>query len=223
MEEILKVLVGSRAHGLAEEDSDYDYRGVFVTPTSELMRLGPGGYKGNHWVEGEKEDNTSYELAHFLHLATKCNPSILEVFAGPVVESTKLGEELKELFPYAWNSKGVLAAFDGYSLNQRKKMLDDKYPFRDRKWKYAVAYARTLVQGAYLIRTGTMLTKIPDQWLPELRRMREGKMSIGTVMDFCGGLKVTLMEAYEENPNKTTDMEPIQEFLLKVRREHWDE
>ena len=37
--EILKVLVGSRAHELHNKNSDYDYRGVFVLPTSEIFSL----------------------------------------------------------------------------------------------------------------------------------------------------------------------------------------
>ena len=46
--EILKVLVGSRAHGLADEDSDYDYRGVYVNATTDILSIGHK-YKGNHW------------------------------------------------------------------------------------------------------------------------------------------------------------------------------
>jgi predicted nucleotidyltransferase len=34
---ILKVLVGSRAHGLANEQSDYDSRSVYVTSTKEIL------------------------------------------------------------------------------------------------------------------------------------------------------------------------------------------
>lgn len=37
---ILKVLVGSHAHGLAGPDSDRDFRSIFVMPTVELFRLG---------------------------------------------------------------------------------------------------------------------------------------------------------------------------------------
>ncbi|MBI2020193.1 nucleotidyltransferase domain-containing protein [Candidatus Daviesbacteria bacterium] len=36
---ILKVLVGSKAHGLANKDSDTDYRGVFVESTSEILAM----------------------------------------------------------------------------------------------------------------------------------------------------------------------------------------
>lgn len=35
MKQVLKVLVGSRAHGLHNQDSDFDYRGVYVAPTSD--------------------------------------------------------------------------------------------------------------------------------------------------------------------------------------------
>ncbi|KKK77684.1 hypothetical protein LCGC14_2851130, partial [marine sediment metagenome] len=57
--QILKVLVGSHAHGLATPESDRDYRGVFVTPTSDLLRIGVGKPKGHHWAEGGTEDDTA--------------------------------------------------------------------------------------------------------------------------------------------------------------------
>lgn len=77
---ILQVLVGSRSHNLHTEDSDFDYRGVFVVPTVDLLSLGKN-LKTTSWVEG-RVDDTAWELGHFLHLATKCNPNILDVFRG---------------------------------------------------------------------------------------------------------------------------------------------
>lgn len=116
---ILKVIVGSRAHKLADKNSDYDYRAVYVLPTSEILRL-DYHYKGTDWIEG-KEDNTAYEIGHFLKLATKSNPSILEMFKFPIVESNEDGNKLRELFPYVWNSKNALDSYMGYGLNQKKK------------------------------------------------------------------------------------------------------
>ena len=81
---ILKVLVGSRAHKLDDKDSDYDYRSVYVTPTSNILSLN-AKYSKTNWIEGNI-DNTSYEIGHFLHLATKCNPTIMEVFKTPIVD-----------------------------------------------------------------------------------------------------------------------------------------
>ena len=37
---ILKVVVGSHAHGLAGPESDKDFRSVFILPTAELFRVG---------------------------------------------------------------------------------------------------------------------------------------------------------------------------------------
>ena len=115
---ILKVLVGSRAHNLAGKDSDYDYRAVYVTPTSEILSLNHK-YKANCWIEG-KEDNTSYELGHFLNLAIHCNPSILEVFKAPVYGGNKDGLELRQLFDYIWNAEQCFNAFAGYGFNSQR-------------------------------------------------------------------------------------------------------
>ena len=250
--EILKVLVGSHAHGLASKDSDFDYRGVFVTPTSELLKLG-GNTKTTNWVEGE-EDNTSYEISHFLHLATKSNPSILECFTAPAVPYTVtnekgylihipeirqavFGKELRDLFPYVWSSKGVFEAFKGYSHNQHKKMFSEKEEFAKRKFKYAVAHLRVLLQGIELLSTGDFHVEIQysypntpdpyvesfyfDGWADFLRAIREEQISTGEIVDTAEELKEVLKAAYEANPDKQTDLEPVNEFLLKVRKEFW--
>jgi len=233
--QILKVLVGSRAHGLHRADSDYDYRGVYVTPTSHLLKIGSGGYKGTHWVEGDKEDDTAYEIGHFLHLATKSNPTILEVFAAPFVEEgiTPLGMELRNLFPFVWDSRRVVDAFGGYSLNQRKKFLDDKYEFRSRKWKYACAYIRTLLQGIELLSTDRMTIKVSthprdekgQSWRDKLIEVKQGEWSVGKVVDTAEQLRTGLYDAYEkaqeEGGENHTDMDKINAFLLKVRKEYW--
>ncbi len=220
--EILKVLVGSRANGLSREDSDYDYRAVYVTPTSELLSLGTGKYKASAWVEGENEDNTSYELGHFLHLATKSNVNILEMFVAPLKGSNKIGDELRDLFDSVWSTEGVRNAFVGYSLNQRKKFLDDK---DGRAWKYAVAYIRILIQGIELIKTGTMSIKVPLEDLDILQIVRDGGFSRGEAVDIAERLRESLESAYDEavasNQLRMPNIEKVNEFLLKVRKENW--
>ena len=216
---ILRTLVGSQAHGLANEDSDYDYRGVFVIPTEEILALGRS-IKQTDWIEG-KNDDTSWEIGHFLNLATKCNPTILEVFLSPVIDETEEGKRLRELFPYVWNSQYVRDAFIGYAHNQRKKMLEDK---DKRSHKYAAAYLRVLYQAHQLLKTGTFNVRIADE--PIGRFIREVKdkdsnVKIGTIIDACYALEVKVHDAYEENFDKKTDVEKINEFLLEVRKSHW--
>lgn len=113
---ILKSLVGSRAHNLHNDDSDHDFRGVFLVPTKELLKLNAPKVQTN-WSEDKTEDSTAWELGHFLFLATKCNPTILEVFLAPKELTTELGNSLVKQFPRVWNSKGVMDAFIGYGYN----------------------------------------------------------------------------------------------------------
>lgn len=231
---LLKVLIGSHSHDLARPDSDYDYRAVYVTPTTEILSLGHS-YKGSSWMEGE-EDNTAYEIGHFLHLATKCNPTILEVFKAPVIESFvtdkkltheqegsftftrfNLGEELRGLFPYVWNPKDAFNAFLGYSLNQRKKLLDDK----DRRgFKYATAYIRTLYNLIDLLEFGTFDLKISESRKQEIIRIRDAEASVGEIINLATVLTKTaeiLLPTCKHEP----DITKVNEFLLKVRKEFW--
>lgn len=218
MNKILKVVVGSQAHGLATPDSDWDYRGVFITPTSELLKLGTKKQQTS-WIEGN-DDDTSWELGHFLNLATHCNPTILETFLAPSHDATALGEELRGLFPHVWNSKDVKNAFIGYGLNQRKKFLDKK---DNRPNKFAAAYLRSLVNGEELLRTGTFTVRVADHEMgPTIRRFKEGDYRIGEVIDACEEWEQKLRAAFEKNPDKETDTDKVNEFLLKARKENWE-
>ncbi len=237
MKTILRTLVGSRAHGLHTETSDYDYRGVFLVPTTDILSL---GYKEKavSWLEGQGEDATSYELAHFLHLATHSNPSILEVMVSPVIEETEEGKELRALFPYLWSSTGVLNAFCGYSKNQQKKFLEDKDA---RPGKYACAYLRVLLLGIELLEQGTMTVNIEEQekklgfnldlqttpftsdisMVTRLKGVKNNEYSKGMVINWAEGLTERIKMAYNKNPNKETDLAKVNEFLLKVRKGNW--
>lgn len=214
---ILKVLVGSRAHGLHNDASDYDFRGVFVTPTHKILSLDPGT-KNTQWIEGDV-DNTSWEIGHFLRLAVRCNPTILETFLAPVENSTPIGDELRSLFPYTWNSHGVRDAFVGYGLNQRKKFLEAK---DGRPEKFAVAYARTLIQAYELLTTGTFTIRISEtEHGPMLIKWKHGNFTYGEVIQFCKEWEERVREAYIYSPPKETNMQVINSFLLKVRHQYF--
>jgi len=227
MIQILKVLVGSRSHGLATPNSDYDYRGVFVVPTSEILKIG-GSPDHTQWIEGNIDD-TSWEIGHFLFLATKCNPTILETFLAPMTniewpESAndlpilQYRDELRALFPYVWNSNDVKNAFIGYGLNQRKKFLDNK---DGRPNKFAAAYLRSLYNAYELLTTGTFTIRIIDTPVGHMvKNFKEGNYTPGEVINECLKYQKLVEEAAVNNP-KEANLEPINEFLLKVRKEYW--
>ena len=225
--QLFRCVVGSQSHGLATPESDFDFRGVFITPTADFLSLGANP-KQTSWIEGDVDD-TSWELGHFLHLATKCNPTILEVFLSPISEVTEGCqedvEELRALFPYVWNSKYVMDAFIGYSHNQRKKLLEGKDA---RPHKYAAAYIRVLYQAAELLETGTFTIKIADTPVGAYIRAVKNKegnagfdISVGAVINECTKLEERVRTAYAANPDKQTDHAKVNEFLLKMRQKHW--
>jgi hypothetical protein len=229
--EILKVLVGSHAHGLATPESDVDYRGVYVDSTRSLLSCYATKPKGTHWVEGENEDATAYELGHFLNLAVHCNPSILEVFMAPVVSATDTGNHLRELFQYVWNARDVANAFTGYSHNQRTKFLNNK---DGRKWKFAVAYTRVLLQAVELLSTGEFSLKVPTtpikgpyfrvaNWAQYLADVRKGAVSTGEIIDISERLRTTVNDWADNGPytGNEPDLDAVDEFLFKVRKENW--
>lgn len=218
----LKVIVGSHAHGLATDKSDIDYRGVFVIPTSDLLKIG-SMVQNTTWIEG-KEDDTSWEIGKFLLMATKCNPTVLETFLAPVVPSSKSqfqswANELRALFPHVWNSTDVKNAFIGYGINQRKKFFENQ---DKRAPKYATAYLRVLYNAWELLSTGTFSVNLTDSPVyDQCQRFKAGDYQVGEVIQACFEWETKVLQAYNQNPDKQTNLEPVNEFLLKVRKEFW--
>jgi predicted nucleotidyltransferase len=225
---ILKTLVGSRAHGLHTEQSDYDYRGVFVQPTREILSL-RGTTQQTSWVEGRrveeagaKQDDTAWEIGHFLKLASQCNPTILEVFAAPVVESTPDGDALRALLPAVWDPVRVRDAFVGYGLNQRKKMLEDK---DKRPAKYATAYLRTLVQAERLLIHGVLPVDMRlHEEFQTLLCFKNGLASVGAVVDKCREWERRVEAAMKATTaiRQKPDPDVVDAFLLDVRQRYWN-
>jgi len=213
MERILKVLVGSRAHGLANKDSDWDYRGVFVAPTDDILKLNKSTPETN-WVE-EDEDYTSWELARFLKMATKSNPTILEMFKAPVEEATEEGEKLLDLFEYIWDAKRLRDAHLGYGKNQRKKFFKDK---DGRDNKYLAAWARSLYNGYQILKYGDFEIEISKTEVgDDVRRFKEGNYDKANALAFCMKWEDKIKQAYKERGEKKTSWDKINEYLIKVR------
>ena len=217
MKQILKVLIGSRAHNTNNENSDYDYRSVHVVPTKELLSLNPPKGQSNWNINGNIDD-TSYEIGKFLKLSVKCNPSILEIYGAPVIKSTGLGIELRELFPHIWNKAGVFNAFRGYGCNQRKKFFEDKDTKAD---KYLAAWMRTLWQAIQLFNTGKIVVDFFGTSIyNDLLEIKSGHYKKADKLELIFSLERTLEQAYKDAPDKETDLEKVNKFLLKVRNEN---
>ncbi len=235
---ILKTVAGSRAYGLETPESDWDYHAVFVTPTVDILALGANP-KGRTWDESKEVDMQTWEVGNFLHLATKCNPTILETFVAPIDTLSPYGKDLRKLLPFVLSKRYVRAAYLGYAHNQRAKLFnkpDDPTVEQpgERAWKFATQYIRVLIQGERLLRTGELVVDMgfypnmisyPDGAAsprPLLMDIRRGRFSMGDVIDTAKLLEEKLEKAYDDTqlPN-VADLERVNEFLIQVRKGFW--
>ena len=210
---ILKVVVGSHAHGLARPDSDKDFRSVFVLPTADLFRVG-FKYRGTRMMK-EEEDETAWEIGHFLQLALQGHPLVLETLVAPVVTMDDWGAELRQLFPRLWSAQAAYDAFLNYCDNQRKKMLEKK---DGRPEKYAAAYVRVLFNLCELLERGTFSIRISETPVGEaVLNIKAGHYRPGEVIDMgehwreeaAHRLRACAQQAHPEIANA---------FLLRIRK-----
>ena len=97
--------------------------------------------------------------------------------------------------------------------------MDDKDNRRD---KYAAAYLRVLYNAYELLTTGTFSVNLEQSPIYDLcGRFKNGDYKIGEVIQSCFEWETKVLVAYKHNPDKKTNIEPVNEFLLKVRREFW--
>jgi predicted nucleotidyltransferase len=210
---ILKVVVGSHAHGLAGPGSDRDYRLVFVVPTADMFRL---YFKppGTRLAKGG-EDETAWELGPFLSLAAQCHPLALETLLAPPITIDDWGEELRALFPAIWSPQQAYRAFIGYGLNQRTKFLEKK---DERPAKYAATYIRILYNLCELLETGTFTVRIADTPIGKtIAQLKEGAFRTGEVIDLAEHCteeaKRRLAPCHHE-----PDPAAVDAFLIRIRK-----
>ena len=212
---ILKVLVGSHAHGLATQDSDKDYRSVYVIPTEDMFKL---GFKqpSTQLTKGQK-DETAWEVGGFLTLAMQSHPLVLETFLAPIELADAWGQRLRSLFPDVWSSEKAFEAFMNYANNQRQKFLEKK---DGRPEKYAAAYVRVLQNLCELLDTGTFTIHIAETELGKtIFSIKQGKYRTGEVIDL-GETLLLKAQQLRAISNHTENLPRINSFLIEIRQEY---
>jgi len=218
---ITKVLVGSRLHGLHNEQSDYDYRGIHIHNLKDV--LSPfKTLKNTTWIEGDV-DNTSYELADFCKQATHGNATILEVFfSNEVVDTSPIAEELRGNWRKFINTDKFVMASRGYAANQLNKMqLFDDIGVKDQKRtsKFAIAYCRVLWQCAEFLRTGIFPCQITEPELKAFLIMLKAGWSdeyIPEATELFVKLQADVTQAWKTAPKMKPDLPWIEEFIYRA-------
>jgi len=216
MRVLTKVLVGSRLHNLHNEESDYDYRGVFVNDIKEV--LSPfKKQKNRHWIEGD-EDNTSYELSDFCKFATSGNPTILEVFwSNEILEDSDEMKVMRVNRHKFLNSTAIFNAHRGYANNQYKKM--NLFQGGPKGRKFAIAAIRVLQEGIHLLEVGEYCLEViaNRDFLLEVKNNWDPEKHVPQFCELFFGLEKEFEKTYERQKNSfNLDLEWIEDFILST-------
>lgn len=196
---VLRVEVGSTAHGVTHSSNDMDEIAVYVPPPIEVLGLDtpehfvyrPG--RGPHDPSEPGDlDRVYYSLQKYMGLLTrKGNPTVLYTLHGPTIAiPDQLGYVLRELAPHFRNEQ-VKRAYLGYARAQRERIQGDRGAAgRMRRspegggeidWKYAMHMLRLGIQGVEYLSTGKISS--PSLELDYLKAVRAGIVSLDDVVD----------------------------------------
>jgi predicted nucleotidyltransferase len=212
---IYRCVVGSRAYGLDNDESDTDRRGIYLAPAELQWSL--------FGAPEQFEDNTTqscyWELQKFLTMALKANPNILECLYAPIVEKvTPLGTELIAA-RQGFLSQMIFQTFNGYAMSQFKKIEQDIRNQGEVRWKHAMHLLRLLLTGAATLRDVRVPVRV-EAHRDRLLAVKRGELPWAEVdtwrkelhLDFEHALTETKLP---ERPN----YEAANRFLIRARRE----
>jgi predicted nucleotidyltransferase len=211
---IYRCIVGSRAFGLDNENSDIDRRGIYLPPAEIHWSL----YGIPEQLENRENQECYWELQKFIILALKANPNVLECLYTPLVETANpLAEELlsiREIFL----SQLVYQTYNGYVMSQFKKMEQDLRTQKQVRLKHAMHLIRLLLSGISILEDGIVPVKV-EKHQAALLAIRQGEMSWDEINTWRLSLHQDLDTALEktmlpERPN----YEQANAFLIKARR-----
>ena len=113
-----EAVVGSRAWGLADEDSDEDLRGWFLAPFDDVVGL----WEHPDEIQDPDNDAAYWEIEKLLYQALRADANTLECLWSPFRKKvTPLGERLLGLRE-AFLSMNVLGSFGRYAESQFRKI-----------------------------------------------------------------------------------------------------
>lgn len=211
---IFRCVIGSRAYGLDDENSDTDRRGVYLPPAEMHWSL----YGVPEQLENPETEECYWELQKFMTLALKANPNVLECLYSPLVEhATPLAQELLAMRD-AFLSQLVYQTYNGYVLSQFKKLRTRLDSGREIKWKHAMHLIRLLLSGIMALRQGEIPVDVGEH-RENLRAIRIGAMPWPDVDAWRLELHRAFDAAYERTvlPERP-DYERANALLIKARR-----
>lgn len=213
---IYRCQVGSKAYGLATDESDDDIRGIYLPPAELHWSL----YELPAQLESQDDgkDEVFWELEKFVRLAFKANPNVLETLWTPLVlQADKVATELREIRD-SFLSKHLYKTYSGYVLSQFRRMSNSIKKQGTFKSKHAMHLVRLLHSGIAALQTGEILVDVSDQ-RRDLLAIRRGELSFDEVKQRALQLDAEFQAAFENTAlPEQPDYKRINAFVVRARR-----
>jgi predicted nucleotidyltransferase len=217
---IYRCQVGSRAFGLATDDSDDDLRGIYLPPA----RLHWSLFKLPEQLEFAEDgkDEVYWELEKFLKLALKANPNVLETLWTPLVlHADELAQRLRELRA-AFLSRHIYKTYSGYVLSQFRRMANAHARTGAYKAKHAMHLVRLLHSGIEALHSGEIRIDVAEH-REELLAIRSGALSFEQAKERALELDRQFQDASRQTGlPEQPDCKRIDSFLIEARRRMTD-
>jgi hypothetical protein len=212
---IYRCVVGSRAYGLDNDESDIDRRGIYLAPAELQWSL----FGAPEQFEDNATQSCYWELQKFLTMALKANPNILECLYSPMVEKvTPLGAELIAA-RQGFLSQMIFQTFNGYAMSQFKKIEQDIRNQGEVRWKHAMHLLRLLLTGAATLREVRVPVRV-EVHRERLLAVKRGELPWGEVDVWRKELHQDFERALVETKlPERPDYESANRFLIKARSE----
>ncbi|HEX4056500.1 MAG TPA: nucleotidyltransferase domain-containing protein [Tepidisphaeraceae bacterium] len=211
---IYRCIVGSRAYGLDDSESDTDRRGIYLPPAEMHWSL----YGVPEQLDYNATEEVYWEAQKFVILALKANPNVLECLYTTLVESaTPLAIELLDLRD-RFLSKMVYQTYNGYVLSQFKKLQADIRNKGDVKWKHVMHLLRLLLAGVAALEEGHVPVRVGSN-RDRLLAIKRGEIPF----EECEGWRRELHQKFDKALTNTKlperpDYEAANAWLLRARR-----
>ena len=123
---IFRGLGGSHSYGVANEDSDFDLKFIYVQPTTDFLGLNVptrDTHDGKIELDGVECDFVAYEVRKFAGLLLKGNPNIIEFLYFPE-DLYEAGDDWTNLVGHRQRflTQEAIKQYTGYAAGQMKRL-----------------------------------------------------------------------------------------------------
>jgi hypothetical protein len=247
MDVLFKTYVGSRLYGLANENSDTDFKGVFIDSVDKVVPteadyFGLKEYKPQKRIESvvgegkDKVETTLYSVVYFLQLFMNGNPTLAEIpFVDEeyMVVNTEAGRKLMAFVREHMITQHLFNGYYGYYHDQikcfvnrsgvhreKRRELVEKFGFDTKMASHAY---RIGVQGAQLFSEGRINPTLSGEELDIARKLKVGGFhSRDEVIALVQGLADKMKTAVSNSKLPLTpDENKVNEFSIQFHKEYF--